>query len=318
MMRRAVGGAVLAILASCGGILEPLDPAPVADGQDAAGSRPSMDAGDMPTDARADVPTAKPPNPVLRCTFKEGPWLIDGPTQPTVARAEVSVQNIKGERAILIGFGRLGMFRLASASPCVLESLSGFGPWTTPGSTPGTTHYAAASDGTIWRSTATTLRRESSAPTLGCTVGRGYRDEDGKVLYYLGALFLDEDGRGGWGLDGPPGLLGRLTLGTDACSVELTASPWGDLPVRANTPRDALGRLHVVDGPAKGVVGVYTATGALVSSYTTRRAAPPTARLRTRRGAAGASVYSVRTPRRRATPWSTSTTTASRERLPCR
>lgn len=102
-------------------------------------------------------------------------------------------------------------------------------------------------------------------------MGPGYTDAD-SVLYYVGGLFLDADGKGGWGLEGPPGRLGRITLGTDACSVDLMASPWGDLQVRPNTPRDAQGRLHVLDAPAAGAVGIFTSTGTLVKTYSGKSA----------------------------------------------
>jgi len=93
-----------------------------------------------------------------------------------------------------------------------------------------------------------------------------YVDADGLPAYTSGPLYLDEGGMTGWVLSGPPGRLGRFTAGPDACSVALVDSPFA-FTLRGDTPRDADGRLHVVDSPAPGLIGIYTSAGAFVASY---------------------------------------------------
>jgi hypothetical protein len=152
---------------------------------------------------------------------------------------------------------------MVSASPCVLENGTGSSPPTAGGAT---ANVAVAEDGSVWRAVGTSLRRISPLPSLKCAIGPGYVDEDDFPIYDVGPLFLDEGGKSGWGLDGPPGMLGRLTLGVDACSVELAVPPWGNLPVGPNTARDAQGRFHILDKLAGGL-GIFTSTGTLVKKY---------------------------------------------------
>jgi hypothetical protein len=154
-------------------------------------------------------------------------------------------------------------YRVVSESPCVLENSSGSAP-PSAGGTLAT--VAIGDDGRVWRSSSNTLRRTSPAPSLKCAIGPGYVEDD-SVAYFVGPLLLDPGGKSGWGLEGPPGRLGRLTLGEDACSVELAVPPWGDLPVRYDTPRDGQGRFHLRNTPTSGAMGIFTRTGTLVKTY---------------------------------------------------
>jgi hypothetical protein len=196
-----------------------------------------------------------------------GPWLINTSGQGAQNEGvEIAVRTeASGQLALYVLTATAAhAFHLTSENPCVLESTSGSVPngYDAPGG-----NLALADDASVWRSASNTLRRTSPLPNLKCTVGPGYLDDEGFPLYFVGPLFLDEGGKTGWGLDGPPGMLGRVTLGADACSVELTKSPWGDVPVRANTPRDASSRLHVLNAPAVGGIGIFTSSGTLVKAY---------------------------------------------------
>jgi hypothetical protein len=258
-----------ALLASCGGLIDA--PGAADDGRGApSDSAPgtSLDAG-AGADTGHRPPDPKPPNPVERCTFEEGPWLLEGSGR---AEVKLSVRLLGGHTVLFVDAGgALARYHVASESPCVLESeIPDAGANHT--SFGGYTETAVDDVGTIWSSHANGLRRIYPLPQLKCTVGRGYLDADGFPIYYVGSLFLDADGKGGWGLEGPPGRLGRLTLGPDACSVDLADSPWGDLPVRSDTPRDAQGRLHVLDAPAAGAIGIFTSTGTLVKTYSGKSA----------------------------------------------
>lgn len=170
----------------------------------------------------------------------------------------------EGETVLYVTAGGVGpvRYRVVSESPCVLENGTGSPPRTAGGTL---ATVAVGDDGRVWSSMSNTLGRITPAPRLKCTIGPGYIEDD-SVAYYVGPLLLDVGGKGGWGLEGPPGRLGRLTLGTDACSVALAVPPWGDLPVRFDTPRDAQGRFHLRD-TTSGEMGIFTSTGTLVKTY---------------------------------------------------
>jgi hypothetical protein len=276
----------LAIMTSCGGRVERSratdlpSPRPPSSGD----STPVVNGGADPG-APPAKPDPAPPSPVLRCSFKEGSWLINasgiGPGDP---RVEIDVRTEPTGEVVLYLLAR--KYHLASENPCVLESEDGVVPggYASPlGS------LALGDDGRVWRSASNTLRRSSPLPSLKCTIGSGYIDDD-VASYDVGPLFLDLGGKTGWGLDGPPGMLGRLTLGSDACSVELTKSPWGDLPVRPNTPRDASGRLHVLNAPTPGGIGIFTSTGTLVKAYAGKASASDPAPFDVTRCAGGVCV----------------------------
>lgn len=256
--------AIACCTASCGGLVDDLHR-----NDDVPSSAGDPETPPMPRDADAAVPVTKPtpapPNhPVQRCTFKEGPWLLSGPGTG-VPEVDLVVHIENGESVLYLTVGSDGpvRYRVVSESPCVLENGSGSAPRTAGGTL---ATVAVGDDGRVWRSLSNTLRSISPLPSLRCVVGPGYVEDD-SVAYYVGPLLLDKGGKGGWGLEGPPGRLSRLTLGTDACSVELAASPWGDLPVRSKTPRDAQGRFHLRDWPMSGAMGIFTSTGTLVKTY---------------------------------------------------
>ncbi|MDB5219644.1 MAG: hypothetical protein JWO86_7571 [Myxococcaceae bacterium] len=255
--RRTVATAlfVAAAVAGCGGLVQSssngtVDGAPP--GVD--GVPPNAEPG-RPGAGQPSVPVPKPPNPVQRCSFKEGPWLIDG--NGVFVKLMVRMQSAQPILYVSVN-GRLGRYTVASADPCVLERDPGFEPSFARATL---TDVAVDDDGTVWASATDQLQRAFPLPVLKCTIGPGYIDN------FVGNLLLDDDGKGGWGLEGPEGKLGRLTLGANACSVDLADPPWGPLPVRSTTPRDTQGRLHVVDAPAPGSIGIYTGTGTLVKSY---------------------------------------------------
>lgn len=281
--------AIVPFAASCGGRVE------LAHDNDRAPS-PTPSGGGITPGAGAEPgppptpPDPAPPNPVLRCSFKQGSWLINGSDSAAgVEGVDIAVRTESGQLALyVLTNGGARKFHLASESPCVLESTDGL-PLPTSGYRPPNGSVALGVDGSVWYSLANGLRR-ASLPHLRCAIGPGYVDAEGSALYFVGPLFLDEGGKTGWGLEGPPGMLGRLTLGSDACSVELTRSPWGDLPVRSNTPRDASSRLHVLNAPVAGGIGIFTSSGTLVKAYSGKGSATDPAPFDVTRCAGGVCV----------------------------
>ncbi len=257
--------AITTAISGCGGLVQSSSTAPDDSAPPVVASPPSTGAPAQPGPAQTSAPVPKPPNPVERCTFSEGPWLIDDSTSPP---PEILVRWVKSQPLLYVKKGRrFDRYTVASGTACVLQRDGDFAP-----SLPAGDSQVAVDDaGNIWSSSTDQLQRAFPLPVLKCTTGPGYRDGT-DALFYVGSLLLDDDGTGGWGLEGPAGRLGRLTLGPDACSVDLTDSPWGSLAVRASTPRDTQGRLHVVDAPAPGAIGIYTGDGTFVTSYSGKSA----------------------------------------------
>ena len=283
--------AIAAAVSGCGGL--------VAGSSNAAddGGTPDVDGGPpnaAPSPAEAgqpSVPVPKPPNPLQRCTFNEGPWLIDSNGAP----AELVVRMQNAQLLLYVRLDRrIDRYTVASADPCVLERDPDFSP---SFARAGVSQFAVDDHGNLWSSSEDKLQRAFPLPVLNCTTGAGYRDANGD-LYYVGGVFLDDDGKGGWGLDGPRAArqLRRLTLGPDACSVDLADSPWGSLPVRPNTPRDGQGRLHVLDAPVAGAIGIFTSTGTLVKSYSGKSVPTDPAPLDVTRCSGGVCVVSAPDP----------------------
>jgi hypothetical protein len=252
--------AIAAAVAGCGGLVQSSSDAPIDDAPPGVDGEPPNAEPGHPGPGQPSVPVPKPPNPVQRCSFKEGPWLIDANGGPT----ELAVRVQNAQMFVYVGVRRrLDRYTLAGTSPCVLERDPSF----VPSFARGDLYDVAIDDvGNVWASSTDQLQRAFPLPVLKCTLGPGYADD------YVGDILLDADGNGGWGLEGPDGKLSRLTLGASSCSVELADSPWGALQVRPDTPRDSGGRLHVVDAPAPGAIGIFTATGTLVKTYTGKSA----------------------------------------------
>lgn len=255
--------AVASFVPSCGGLIDDVH-------RNDGGSSPAPDPGAPAPPSGADAeppetPIPAPPNhPVRRCSFVEGGWLMSGPgTGAPAVDLVVHVEN--GKTVLYVTAGSVGpvRYRVVSEDPCVLENGTGSAPPTAAGTL---ATVAVGDDGWVWSSQSNTLRRASPLPTMKCAIGPGYVEDD-SVAYFVGPLLLDNGGKSGWGLEGPPGRLGRLTLGADACSVEMAVPPWGELPVGSKTPRDAQGRFHLRDTPMSGAMGIFTDTGTLVRTY---------------------------------------------------
>lgn len=251
-------------VAGCGGLVQ--DESGVAAHDDAPSG--SVDAGPSLGDASADgtktpLPPAQASPPVtLRCFFSDGPFLI--PTQQVASAIDLVIRLENAELGVYVSNGNeLRRYRLATESPCALDRDLAFG---TSGKVPARGGFTLDQSGNVWSSSLARVARVFPTPTRRCTLDPAYKDDEGNVLYEPGPLYLEEGDKTGWTLGGPPGKLGRFTDGTDACSVTLVDSPFA-FSLRSNTPRDALGRLHVIDGPSPGMVGVYTTAGAAVGSY---------------------------------------------------
>lgn len=255
---------MLLVLASCGGLVAS-EAGPAVGGE----ADPVTDAGGGPsaTDASADggalpsVPAPLPPAAVtLRCAFSDGPFVIS----QAVPAIELFVRLENAQVLLYVSNGeQLRRYRLTSEDPCILQRDLTFGSM---GATTARTGVAIDDSTHVWISTGARVSRVFPQPTRRCTMDPGYLDDEDFPIFDAGPLYLDEGGKTGWALGGPPGKLGRFISGTDACSVTLVESPF-PFSLRSNTPRDEQGRLHVVDGPAPNTIGIYTATGTFLSSY---------------------------------------------------